>query len=184
MGKPWEDVPHIWKDEAAYCNWMRGQIRRMWSRHPIKVEYIKNRRVPISKVGAAIREQYPRAKYVCPCEMCHNWFPQSHMEVDHLHGGEGFRTYDEFLVWQKTMLFLGFNDIQHLCKPCHAKVTLSQKLGVPLSEVPLHQERIAFDKLAATTQARKLQHLGLPEGKNAAERKQIYLKYLQEKYNG
>ena len=184
MGKPWEDVPDVWKDERAYCNWLRSQIRRAWSRHPIKTTYVKNRRMAIADMDACTRKDYPRAKFICECEMCHSWFPQSHMEVDHIHGGTGFSDYEGFLVWQKTMLFLGFEDIQHLCKPCHANVTLSQKLGCTLKEVPFHRERIAFGKLKAKGQITKLKKLGLPEGTNSAKREAIFLAYLEEKYNG
>ena len=185
MGKPWEDVPDVWKDERAYCNWLRSQIRRAWSRHPIKTTYVKNRRVPKSKMAKAITSKFSaNAKFFCDCEMCGKWQPQSYMEVDHIHGGTGFSTYEGFLVWQKTMLFLGFEDIQHLCKPCHADVTLSQKLGCTLEEVPMQRERIDFGKLKAKGQIAKLKKLGLPEGRNSDIREANFLVYLKEKYNG
>ena len=162
MGKPWEDVPDIWEDEQAYCNWLRSQVRRMWTRHPIKTTYVKNRRIPKSEVAKAITSQFSaNTKFFCACEMCGKMSPQSHMEVDHKLGGKGFKNYKEFLVWQKTMLFLGYEDIQHLCTPCHSDVSLSQKLGCTLEDVPFHRDRIAFGKLKAAPQKAKLAKLKL-----------------------
>ena len=38
VGKePWEQCPDVWKTKAMFFQWMRGQMRRAWSRHPVKV---------------------------------------------------------------------------------------------------------------------------------------------------
>ena len=186
MGKPWESVPHIWADERAYCNWLRSQIRRMWSRHPIKVEYVKQRQIPIAEAvrrGVEFGHCYhPRTTAVCQCEHCHLWFAKGQMEVDHLHGGYGFSNYEEFLVWQKTMLFLSFDDIQHLCKKCHHKVSMTQKFHCEPEEVQAYIDRANFRKLKAGAQAAALNALCLPKGKNGAERDALYIQYLEEKY--
>lgn len=186
MGKPWESVPSLWKDERAYCNWLRSQIRRMWSRHPVKTEYVKQRQIPIAEAvrrGVEFGHCYhPRTKTVCQCEHCHLWFAKGQMEVDHLHGGFGFSNYQEFLVWQETMLFLGFEDVQHLCKKCHHKVTMTQKFHCKPEEVAAYIDRAHFRKQTAKMQGQILHAMNLQSGKNKAEREDIYCRYLEEKY--
>ena len=44
----WERYPHIWKTESTFLSWIRGNVRRnLWSRHPVKIEFIKNNRIRI-----------------------------------------------------------------------------------------------------------------------------------------
>lgn len=115
--------------------------------------------------------------------MCRLWWPPSKLEVDHIYGGVGFDNYDEFLEWQKRILFVSFDDIRELCKICHADVTLSQKLGCTLEEVPKERERIEFGKLKATKQNEALIMLGIKQGKNSAERTALFNDYLEKKYD-
>lgn len=187
MSKPWECVPDLWKTEKSYLNWLRGQIRRIWSRHPIKHRYVAQRitLTPIDAQAQAVPigcTLTARTKKLRCCEMCEQWFPPGRLEVDHIHGGVGFDTYEEFLEWQERMLFVSFDDIRELCKGCHAKVTLSQKLGCSLEDVPYHQERIAFSKLKAGEQNKLLDELCLTKGVNPKAREAEFLEYLEKKY--
>lgn len=171
--KPWDSVPDLWKDERSYLNWLRGQIRRIWSRHPIKHRYIAQR--PTVKVlkldggGRELERPVPlgvpklsaNTKEVKCCEMCGKWFPKGKMEVDHEVGGVGFSTYEEFLEWQHRMLFVSFDDIKHICKTCHNKVTLSQKFNCSLENVWVYQEIAAFNKLKAGPMRKAYDDAGL-----------------------
>lgn len=183
MSSPWDDVPHVWKDEQAFLNWMRSQTRRIWSRHPIKVEYVKARKVPVSQVtGEWGHCCHPRTKFAAQCEKCEKWWAVSRMEVDHLQGGTGFNDWPSFLLWQDRMLRVGFDDIQHLCKPCHHRITMCQKFGCTEKEVDFYIDRAAFRRLKAKDQKLALKALKLPPGKNGAEREAIFTKHLEKKY--
>jgi len=187
VGKPWKDVPDLWKGEKQYLNWLRGQIRRIWSRHPIKHRYVAQRETPTPVEASALHLPIgcaltARTKRLRECEMCKQWYPPSWLEVDHIHGGVGFDNYEEFLEWQERMLFVTFEDIRELCKTCHADVTLSQKLGCTLDAVPKERERIEFGKLKATKQNETLATLNLKQGKNPAERVAIFNEHLEKKY--
>lgn len=187
-GTPWEAVPELWADEKAYCNWLRGQIRKMWTRHPVKTSYVAQR-PSLSKADAlknmkivGVSSIHGSTKELKQCEMCELWFPKGRMEVDHLNGGEGFSTYEEFLQWQRGMLFLGFDDIQHICKVCHHQVSLSQKFHCSLEEVIIYIRRAEFRKAKAIQQGLILMRVQQPVGPNAEDRENIYCRYLQKKY--
>jgi hypothetical protein len=46
--KLWELYPHIWSSESAYMSWLRGGLRRyLWSKNPVKLEFIKQNRIKI-----------------------------------------------------------------------------------------------------------------------------------------
>lgn len=187
INTPWDSVPKLWKDEKAYLNWLRGQVRRIWSTHPVKTNYC-NKRPSMHPDDAyhhaaelSDKVNY-RTRKVRQCEMCHKWFPVSYLEVDHLHGGEGFSDYEGFLAWQNRMLFVGFDDIREICKDCHHSVTLCQRLGIEMHEVPREKARIEFEKMRASQQKSHLKMLKLKYGKNASERLAIYKEYLKEKF--
>ena len=186
MSKPWLDVPEVWKDEQAFLNWMRSQTRRVWSRHPIKVEYVKRRQITVERAKEFGVEfghcLHPRTKTVCRCEHCHLWFAKNQMEVDHIEGGTGFDDYESFLQWQKRMLFVDFGGIQHLCKKCHHKVTMTQKFGCKPEEVEAYIDRAAFRKLKAKDQKLALQALGIPPDINAECRVKQFTAHLEERY--
>jgi len=187
VSNPWEDVPGLWKDEMAFLNWLRSQTRKTWSRHPVKNEYCRQRptisRLFAVESGVIDPKQFVRAKKLRQCEMCEGWFPVSALQVDHLDGGYGFKNMDEFFEWYKRMLLIGFDDIRELCIPCHEKVTLSQKLGCSMEDIPYHQDRIAFGKLKAAQQHKVLADLELSSGNNADARMEIYLEHLGDKYD-
>ena len=46
----WDYYTHIWKTEAAYLSWIRGQIRRMWNHCPQKIEFLKKNSQQLPKL--------------------------------------------------------------------------------------------------------------------------------------
>lgn len=135
---PWHDCPSVFKDEKAYLNWLRSQIRRIWSRHPIKLEYKKKLRykAPVGRNGKEV--------FVIDCELCGKACRDT--QTDHLKGGFGFNDWQSFTEWVKMILWVTFDDIRELCHDCHATVTLSQKLGVTFEEALRQKEIIAIMK--------------------------------------
>lgn len=136
--KPWEIPNSPWKDEKAYYNWLRGSIRRIWSRHPVKISYKQQRRykAPVGRNGKEV--------WVSDCEMCGE--QSRSCDVDHLHGGYGFTDWQSFTEWAKMILWVTYDDIRELCPECHAVVTLSQRLGISTEEARLVKKVIAMEK--------------------------------------
>lgn len=136
MSEPWKIPNSPWKDEKAYLNWLRGSIRRIWSRHPVKISYKQARRykAPVGKFGKDV--------WVSDCELCGKQCRSC--DVDHLKGGFGFKDWQGFTEWAKMILWVTFDDIRELCGDCHAATTLSQKQGVSFEEAVVQKEVIAI----------------------------------------
>lgn len=202
-GKPWEDAPDLWKDEKQFMSsYLRSAIRKIWSRHPIKHRYcnsrptlaIESREGVIYHQGTddvldprdvrlGVAKIHPNTKKLRSCEICGKWFPVGKLVVDHLEGGYGFSTHEELVQWMSRQLWVGFDDIREICKPCHEKVNTMQRTGCTWEEVPMQQELAAFKKLKAGPMRKQLSKLGLPEGNNEAVRIETFTAYLKEKYN-
>lgn len=172
--QPWTDIPQVWKDEKAYFNWLRSQIRRTWSRHPIKVQYKLNRRykAPVGLKGKDV--------WVSDCEICGKQ-GRDH-QIDHLHGGYGFKDWQTFTEWSKMILWVTFDDIQEICVECHEAVSLSQKLGISFDEALVQKKAIEIIKSkkdkewikqkgftpASNSASRRLQIVEILRGKNGS----------------
>jgi hypothetical protein len=186
MGKPWDDAPDVWKDEKAFCQWLRSQSRRMWSRHPIKNNYVRERVVPIDKVpvGELPDKLSKQTKALCKCEMCGLYFPRSKMEVDHIVQAGSFLSVDDWQGFLQRLMVVGFSDIRLLCKDnCHAKVTLSQRYHCSIEEAEVRQKVVVFKKMAVVRQREWLTLLDLPVGTTAKARADTYLNYLLKELN-
>lgn len=142
QSEPWQDCPTIWKDEKAYMQWLRSQIRRVWSRHPVKIEYKKSRRYK-APVGRNDKEVW-----VSDCELCGQ--QSRKCEVDHIVPGGSFNSWNTFTEWARRILWVTFDDLRELCEECHSTVTLSQKLECSFEEALLQKQVIAVCKQPAT----------------------------------
>lgn len=170
--EPWHDCPNVFKDEKAFLSWLRSQTRRIWSKHPIKIEYKKSLRYK-APVGRNDKEVF-----VIDCEMCGK--PCRDTQTDHLHGGYGFKDWQTFTEWAKMILWVTFDDIRELCHTCHSHVTLSQKLNIPLADAIIESEVIALCKQKASDQDKFLAKNGISGySRNAVTRRNLIREVLK-----
>lgn len=186
MGGPWLDAPDLWKDEKAYCQWLRSMSRKIWARHPIKHRYIKMHKVPLSRVAEEDRppKLNSRTKELCRCEMCGNYKTPSQIEVDHIHQAGSFSSVVEWHVWMDRLLLVGFDDIRILCKECHKKVNLSQRFGCDLEEAEIRQQLAAFKKLRVQQMRCELDKHGLiklNEDPTKKECEEVYERFVRSR---
>lgn len=143
-------TPWLWsstfKTKAAYFSWVRGQIRRIWSKYPVKTDFKNSRLRPVTTEERDQKIFHPSTKKVGQCEICNNWFAASKLEVDHKIPTEGCTSIDgmkEFLI---RMAAEDPKNFALLCKPCHATKTLADKLGCNLEHARAHKQVVALEK--------------------------------------
>ena len=171
MNEPWNIPNSPWKDEKAYLNWLRGSIRRIWSRHPVKIAYKQSRRykAPVGRNGKEV--------WVSDCEVCGK--QSRDCQVDHLQGGYGFTDWASFTEWAKMILWVGFDDIQEVCVECHEVITLSQRRGMTFEEARLDKQAIAICKGSVSSVKAFLSERGITPAGNAEKRRQQVLEALK-----
>lgn len=174
MSEPWEIPNTPWKDEKAYFNWLRGSVRRIWSRHPVKIAYKQQRRykAPIGINGKEV--------WCSDCELCGR--QSRNCEVDHLEGGYGFKDWQSFTEWAKMILWVTFDDIRELCKECHQAVSLSQKQGISFEEALIEKQIIAIMK--EKQDSKWLKDNGVVPASNAAGRRKQIKQRMEEINDG
>lgn len=140
----WEYYPHIWKTEAAYLTWLRGQIRQIWNTCPQKLEFLKKnvKRLPkVDSNGDTLKfkngsvRQYKA--YVCDacaktCYDSERIGRQKTFAVDHKKGNHSLVTFEQAPQFLDSILRVKEEDLQILCKECHDIKTYAEKYSVSL----------------------------------------------------
>ena len=130
--------PKIFNQNAA----IRGAIRRIFSRSPVKIEVLKKvrREVPrFCKDGT--RAKRDAVQYLC--NVCKSWVGSTKVEVDHIVpvvevNEKGFVDWNIFV----ERLFCGPENLQVICDPCHDKKTHEEQMRRQAAK-----DRVLLDKL-------------------------------------
>jgi hypothetical protein len=186
--KLWEIYPHIWATESAYMSWLRGGIRRyLWSKNPVKLEFIKQNRVKIPNPN-------PRGKvkevWGGVCALTGNTYPIGDMEVDHKEGNHSLKTLDDLVPFVKGIVMITLDDLQLVSKEAHKIKSYAEKQGIPFEEAKAEKTAIELIKKGVDKQFLidhnvKAENIGSTQ---AVRRKQIVeilleLNKLKEKIN-
>jgi hypothetical protein len=142
--KPWtvEGVP--WKSEAAFWSWVRGVLRKGWSKHPVKIEYIKKYRKRIKNPKPSNR--FPDV-WGMQCEVCKKDTVQTEIEIDHIsETGGKFTCLDDTKDYMEHLFLVDFSCLRAVCKPCHSVISYSQKQGISFEAAQLEKKIIEFCK--------------------------------------
>lgn len=171
---PWEQLPDVWKSKASYFAWLRGQMRKAWSRHPIKNAY-KTKRRTRAEVGRKVDKitGRPQLVWALPCDQCGGVFPQSNVEVDHIIRAGSFKDWEDCEHWLMSLMQISFADLQLLCKPCHKIKSYAETHNMTFNQA--EAEKAAIKWLKDTTPAQQIKFL-LAKGCSAVECKTLKLR--------
>ena len=163
----WEKYPNIWKSEADYWTYLRGNFRRIWSRYPVKIEFKKKQAYapPAGYTG--------RAKKMGTCALCGEMnIPISKLEVDHKNQVGSFNSKETAFEWFWELLCEEEN-MQLVHNDCHKIKSYADRMHISFEDAKIEKEVISICKLkedkqwlidnniipASNTKARKSQIL-------------------------
>lgn len=177
--KPWEEEGVPFKTEAAFWAWVKGVLRKGWSRHPIKVQYIQSLRYK-APLGKKTKRNLEGLVWAVDCECCGKPTPQNKTQCDHIHASKQERWYDDIDAFVHRMYYVTFEDIQALCIPCHEIKTEADKQDCSFEEArDIYKPLIAFKNKKAKDQVDTLKSLGIIPGKNKEARVLQYKEVLR-----
>lgn len=177
--KPWELYPHIWKTESAWLSFIRGGIRRyLWSKNPVKLEFMKDKRVMIPNPSK--RKGAKAQVWGAQCEQCNKLVPQKDIEVDHKTGEHSLRKAADIQKFVEGIVFVRKEDLAILCKPCHKTKTYSERSGMSLEDAAIEKEAISICKQPAAIVKSWLIERGVTPGKTVAERRVQVVQTLKQ----
>lgn len=170
--KPWLEFPSIWKTQSAFMSWMRGGIRAgLWNKNPIKLEFLKEKRVRIKNPKPTGRTAEVWGQH---CVLCDQDIPTTEAQVDHISGKNSLKTLDDIQDFILSIATISKDDLQIVCKPCHKIKSHAEKEGISFEQARLEKQVISLCKNTAQWQNTWLTERGCVPASNApARRKQI-----------
>ena len=143
LRKMLSEMPHVWKTESAFMSWLRGGIRRMWSKHPVRIEFMKQHRIRIPNPN-----KNGKAKEVWGgvCALTGELTPQTSLEVDHKKGNHSLRSIDDIQSFIECILLVTFDDLQLVSKEAHKIKSYAEKYNMTFEQAKVHKEVIEICK--------------------------------------
>lgn len=139
---PWEIDDNPWGTKAKFFSWLRGQLRRAWSKYPIRINYLNQKRFKIPNPKKKGRKEIWGVK----CEKCKKKFPLSNIQVDHIESAGKLTEREDIQDFIERLVFVGYDDIQLLCKDCHGIKTYMDRYGVTWAQAKKRKQEIANGK--------------------------------------
>lgn len=143
--QPWLVEGSPWKTESAFWTWVRGVLRKGWSKHPVKILYIQKYRKRITNPVEKNRKRFPEC-WGMTCEICKKDVAQKDIEIDHIGDSHSFTGLHDVVDYVSHLYLIDFESIRALCKPCHKIVTHSQNKGISFEEAATEKEIIRLMK--------------------------------------
>lgn len=158
---------------------IRGAIREKWMYAPNKLAYLDMNTVPDYDPST-------RRRFKVQCESCKEWFTKSNVCVDHVVGEHSLKSLEDFDIFIKSILYVGFDGLQILCHDCHDIKTAMERYNLSDEEVIVFKKVTAWEKQhpKANQQKKFLIENGgfkVKEVSNADLRREAALKYFKNK---
>jgi hypothetical protein len=141
--EPWKVLGVPWKTESSFWGWVRGVLRKGWSKHPVKLEYIKQHRKRIKNPNpkGKVSEVWGMICQQCKCEVI-----QSNIEIDHIGANSSFTGLHDAESYMKHLFLVDFESLESCCKSCHSIRSHMQNKGVSFEEAAMLKEVIRIFK--------------------------------------
>lgn len=180
MIKPWELYPEFWKTEAMFLSYIRGGIRRhLWAKNPVKLEFIKRSRKMINNPNPRSAKGRPKV-WGGVCECCGKEFATKDMEVDHKTGEFNLRKIEDIQKFVEGIVFVRYEDLALLCKPCHKAKTYAERTGMSHEDAVIEKKAIEICKGNAKSVKLWLEVYGIVPAATAAKRREQVVQALKE----
>lgn len=172
--KMWELYSEHWKTESAYMSWVRGGLRRyLWSKNPVKLDFIKENRIKIPNPN-------PKGKVAevwgGVCALTGETFVIGDMEVDHKSGNHSLKTMDDLLPFFEGIVMVTKEDLQLVSKEAHKIKSHAEKQGITFEQAKAEKEAIQIIKDKKDKEW--LLDKGVTPENNQSKRREQIVKYL------
>lgn len=104
---------------ARYFSFIRSALRRAWTKYPVRYQVMDDAKSPY-------KGRDKRTKWVYKCAECEKLYKSTEVQVDHIKPAGTLRGYDDLPSFVST-LFCEKDNLQVLCKECHAEKTKEER---------------------------------------------------------
>lgn len=165
--EPWQDENSPWKNSTAFFTFLRGCLRKAWSRHPTKLNLIKKLRKQIPNPNP--RGNKPTV-WGAECAMCGGDFILKDIQVDHITPAGELNKTEDIQGFVERLLYVTEADLRLVCKGCNSALAYSDKHKITFEQALIQKQIIALQKEKKDVEF--IRSLGYNPAKNAKLRKE------------
>lgn len=156
--------------EKQFIQMIRSAVREKWMHCDAKLAKLNSCKEPDLDPNS-------RTRFKITCNKCKNKFKADEVEVDHIKQEESFTCIKDAFKWASSILNAGGDDLQCLCKECHAIKTHMELLDCTWEEAIADKEAIRIQKIKGYDKE-WLTSMGLIPESNSHKRRQQIVNYL------
>lgn len=160
------------KTEKVFLNWLRSAMRRVWVKHPVRLQMLQDARFKAPSPSG-------RMIFQVRCAHCNKVHKMDDVEVNHKEQVGKDLSFDNFGEYCYNLLVVSPEDLEILCKPCHSIVTYSERSGMSMRDAAIEKKVIKFKSKTADQQKAGLTKLGIVPAKTITLRCNQAREYLR-----
>lgn len=142
LKEPW-GAGTPWRNSVAFFTFLRGCLRKAWSRHPTKLNVLKKQRIRIPNPN-------PKGKvsevWGAVCAMCNGTFVLKDIQVDHITPAGTLTKREDIQAFAEKLLFVTEDGLRLVCKGCNSALAYADKQGMSFQEALAEKQAIAIIK--------------------------------------
>lgn len=167
-----------WKNSTAFFTYLRGCLRKAWSRNPVKLNLLKKLRKQIPNPNP---KGHKETVWGADCAMCGGTFVLKDIQVDHIVAAGQLNKTEDIQGFVERLLYVSEDNLRLVCKTCNNALAHADKQGISYEDALIEKKVIAMEKEKSVIPF--LNEKGISPGKNAKERRQQLVEVLKKEYN-
>lgn len=162
-----------WKTKSSWFSYLRGCLRKCWSKHPEKLNLLKKMRKQIPNPNPKGNKA---TVWGATCAMCGNDFVIKDIQVDHIVPAGQLNKTEDIQGFVERLLYVREEDLRCCCKNCNNALALSERMGITFEQALIQKQIIALQK--AKQDVDFIRNHDYTPASNQAKRKQQLIEIL------
>lgn len=134
-----------WKNSTAFFTYLRGCLRKAWSRHPTRIAVVNKQRKQIINP----RKGHRATVWGFTCCICKKEFTIKEAQVDHIVPAGSLQKASDIQGFTERLLFVTEEDLRLVCKGCNSTLAYSDKQGISMEDAIIEKGVIEICKRKA-----------------------------------
>lgn len=165
-----------WKNSVEFFTFLRGSLRRVWSKHPAKLNLVKR-----------VRKQIPNPTgkgkafvWGFECAVCHKDFTVKEGQVDHIVAAGSLTKISDIQGFVERLLYVNENDLRLVCKLCNSTLAYAERTGLSHEDASIEKQAIIICKGTANEVKSWITQRGEVPARLVKERREQVTRLLKE----
>ena len=189
--EPWQVKGVSFNTESKFWSFVRSGLRKVWARHQVKLKFIDTFRIKVPNPNPDGRVEKVWGMTCVECGQDHpmpvskdvkkkiekfTGKPFNYIEINHKTEAGSLKSKEDIGRFAANLLYVTFDDLEPMCKECHAVLTYMQKEGVDKNTATAEKQAIALCKDKADVEW--LESKGIVPEKSSPKRRKQIVEYL------